>query len=410
MPINGRLPLRNIRWQEKSVVAPPLNSLYAYAEGRMFERWIDTSGGSARSNGYDENDLITNPSYIFESIIRDECLVERNITVDDANPDPSAIDVSGLKSSVDDYYNNAIYYNHTTGHKTYISDYTGATKTLALASEDTNVGTGDIISLTNIKGDDRIVTSTIDAIGKTPDGTRGAWVMGRSINSLDTAQSLIEQLCFESHTIVVDTYDGYKMIALDEAESSVDTWTVPLTRNSERELVSVRLSPLQDIYTDFRLRYAFDYGSGEYKGEIFVNKDAVSSNALIVNETEKNKCAAAETDYKVKKYFEYSCDWIYQQATAERLLRKLVNWLTKQYAIVTWTGEFSTYIKYEIGDQVLINFPNMIPDAINNSSKFMIFSKEIDPVTPSVTFQLIELGAGIGGYGYRYSKHYGVGF
>jgi len=384
--------------------------IFAYAAGRQFERWIDSVGGATRDEGHSVNGIILTPSGIIESILRDEVFVERDLRVSTVTS-TTLIIVSGLKSSVDDYYNNAIYYNVTTGHKTYVSDYTGSTKTLTLAAADTSATAADNIYLTNIQGDNKINYQSFDVIGNTTSGTRKDWLFGRSINSFSTPQALIEQLCFESHSILLDTYDGYKFLSLDEA-ASADTWTVPLTRNSERELVSGRLSPLSDIYTDFRLKYAFDYASGTYKKEFFVNRDVVSSNASILGATEKTKCANAETDYKVKKYFEYSSDWIYDDNTAEYLLQKLVNWLTKQYAIVTWAGEFNSHIKYEIGDQVILNYANMVPTGINNSSKFIIFSKEINPLTPSVTFQLLEVGAGISvlGYGSRYGSSYGRGY
>ena len=42
--------------------------IYSSAHGRMFGSWIDAN---SRNNGYNQNDLIENPAYIIESILRD---------------------------------------------------------------------------------------------------------------------------------------------------------------------------------------------------------------------------------------------------------------------------------------------------------------------------------------------------
>ena len=90
------------------------------------------------------------------------------------------IRINDLKSSEDDYYNYAIYYNATTDHKTYVTDYVGSTKTLVLASADTSASADDNIFLQNIQGDLKIDYASFDAIGNTTNGTRKDWVFARS--------------------------------------------------------------------------------------------------------------------------------------------------------------------------------------------------------------------------------------
>jgi hypothetical protein len=54
----------------------------------------------------------------------------------------------------------------------------------------------------------------------------------------------------------------------------------------------------------------------------------------------------------------------------------------------------SDYIKYEIGDQVKLNFSKGIPTGINNTSMFMITSKRITPLIGGgyITWELIDMG------------------
>ena len=73
---------------------------------------------------------------------------------------------------------------------------------------------------------------------------------------------------------------------------------------------------------------------------------------------------------------------------------KLVEWFTKQRLVVNWSGDIKNHIKYEVGDQVILNDSDLIPTGINNSSKFMIIGKRINIIksSPYVQFQLLELG------------------
>ena len=42
-----------------------------FLRGMEFERWIDYTNGSTRTNGKNTGDLIENPAYVIESILRD---------------------------------------------------------------------------------------------------------------------------------------------------------------------------------------------------------------------------------------------------------------------------------------------------------------------------------------------------
>lgn len=69
----SRFPTRNIIINTDN--SPQLEIAFAYGAGRMFGKWIDDN---SRDNGYDQGDLIQNPIYIIESILRDELFVERD--------------------------------------------------------------------------------------------------------------------------------------------------------------------------------------------------------------------------------------------------------------------------------------------------------------------------------------------
>lgn len=375
---------------------------YSYLEGRMFDRWVDSISGSARSNGYNASDLIDNPAYIIESLLRDENFVERDLTATDVTDILSnEISIAGLASSEDDYYNYAIYYNASTNHKTYITDYVGSTKTLTLYNADTAATTNSVIFIQNIKGDAKIDYASFDLIGKSnvTVGSRDGWLFARSYITKSQIRNILDVLCFESHCELVESADPdlginkYKLIAIESG--SGDTWTNP-AYSGGLEQVNAYLTPLENIYTQFRLRYFYDYGKGDFIKEIYVDKNGFPSTATILSATEQGLCADAETNYKVSRLFEYSSMNIYDDATAEMFLQYKIDWFTKQRLSVNYITPIvgnADWIKYEIGDQVKLNFSKGIPAGLNNSSMFMITNKTITPLIGGghISWELIEL-------------------
>ena len=382
------------------------DNVFATGQGRIYDRWIDhilaLDSSKNRTMGKVEGDIVDVPSQIIESLLRDENFVERDLTITTFT-DVTHIISTGLKSSVDDYYNYAIYTNVTRDFKTYITDYVGSTKTLILAADDTEGVVGDNIFLTNVQGDLKIDYASFDVIGNTTNGLRGTtateWIFARSYDQKQNIRNILDGICFESHCELIESVDPdtginkFKLIAIDSG--SGDTWTNP-AYSQGLEQVSARLSPLENVYTQFRLRYYYDPGKNDYTREIYVDKNGASAGSTILSATEALLCAGAETNYGVSKLFEYASKNIYNDATAERMLQKKIGWFTKQRLIVNYVTPIvgtSDWIKYEIGDQVKLNFDKAIPTGLNNSSYFMITRKQITPLIGGgfISWELIEL-------------------
>lgn len=389
---------RRRAWLHSTVSTDVVTNTFAYVKGRAFERWIDNIQAGSRSNGYNTGDLIDNPAYIIESLLRDENFVERDLRIS-VKTDTSNVIVNDLASSDDDYYNYALYYNATTGHKTYITDYDGGTKTLTLASADTSVAANDNIFLTNIQGDNKIDYASFDAVGNTTNGTRKDWVFERSFTEKQNIRDIISELCFESHCELVESVNPdrgralFKLKALDTG--SADTWTNPVYQDG-LEQIRISFTPIESIFTQFRLRYFYDYGKGDFIKEIYVDKKGYPTTATILSDTEKNLCADAEAKHNLFQLFEYESRNIYDDATAERFLQKKIGWFTKQRMIVSFRTLINTdidFIKYELGDLIKINFSQGLPTGVNNSTIFMITNKRINPTVGGgyLDWELIEI-------------------
>ena len=294
---------------------------------------------------------------------------------------------SQLKYATDGYYVGAILNNLSTGNSSYIIQYDGSTHSLYLDGSDGN--TNDDFYLSNIKGDERIDIDSFDAVGNSTNGTRNGWKFRFSLNQKKSSHDIIDQMLFESHCMGFDTYGGFKIIALDPTTDSVDTWTMPLNRVGVRSQIKGVLTSPANLYTDFRLHYGYDYGSGQYKKQLFVNSKGYTTTVDL--SAEQTLCQGVITNHHIpKRLWEYNADFIYDDDTALAFLQKQVAWKTKQQLNLEWTGDFSTYAKYERGDQVKVEFPRMVPNGMNNNALFIIYSKVIDTQKhhPSITFKL----------------------
>ena len=87
---------------------------------------------------------------------------------------------------------------------------------------------------------------------------------------------------------------------------------------------------------------------------------------------------------------------VYDDATAERLLQKKIEWLTKQRLLVNYTspivGNYD-FVKYEKGDKIKINYSKAVPTGMNNNTNFIITNKSIVPLIGGgyINWQLMEL-------------------
>lgn len=217
-------------------------------------------------------------------------------------------------------------------------------------------------------------------------GTRYGWIFGRSLTQQQTVQQLMSQLCYESHAIIHRSYKTWKYATLEDGK--VDgTLSNPLSdEETGRPKVFVRLSPIENIYNDFTLNYAYDYASKTYKQKLIVNKNSSSHASL---DSYKATCLASERDYKVSRAWEYNADWIYDETTAINFLANIINWLTYQRTLVEYWGDIANHIQFEKGDRVLINYDYMMPTGINNSMVFFIYGCKIYPKKKVVQLNLI---------------------
>lgn len=392
------------RIKRMTPIKPEMEGSFIYGKGMEFERWIDYTNGSARSNGKNEGDLIENPAYVIESLLRDWVFTERTLKIDTVNSTSSVV-ISGatyntpLLSSVDDFYNGAIWWNHSTGWKTYISDYVGSSKTLTLASADITgaMVAGDVVSITNIQGDNLIDTTSFDAIGNTTNGLRNGYKLANSIKDVATAKNLIDGICADFLLFLFKSGTKYKLVTLEKKATADGTFSNPLKANGV-EQVTTWTSDLGFYYSDFILRHGFSYPKGDYNHKMTCNPKGSTSG---LGSTYQSLCKTAADLYRQgARVYEREFPYIYNgmdslpstSTTMHNIAKLLIKFYTRLRLFVEWNGDFKNHMTYEVGDQVKINFSKLIPNSLNNSAFFLITNKQIESVNgiPTVRFTLME--------------------
>ena len=353
-----------------------------------------------------------------------------------------------LNSTVDDFYNGAILVNVTKNERYSVIDHGGASYVLRLSSTPTGWAASDKCYLKNIQANvdtdsfdvvgagivdsgtttstsalklvetgqnflttvkpGMVVKNTTDttySYVKTVDsdtqltletdimtsgeayqiyGKRYAWKFARSLTQQEDSRSILEKLCFESHCMLVKSYNEYKLIDLGDG-NTVGTLSTPLYQGGTAQVMT-KLTPLSSVFTDYSLNYGYDYAKKTYTKRAFVNKNASSDSYL---DDLKADCLSAEVNYKIKNKWEYNSDWIQDDTTALYFLEQIVGWFSYQKMLVTWMSDLTNGLKYEVGDRVLLNYDFMIPTGKNNTASFMIIGKSIDYSKKKVRFSLI---------------------
>lgn len=365
----------------KSEVAIKNTDNFVAVKGYIADLWINSG---TRTAGIADGDLLEAPAAIIESFIADEICTERDLIIDSVSGNDVVFDtITPLNSAINDFYNGAILVNVTKDGRYTVSDYVGSTKTLTLSSTPTGWAANDKCYLKNINTG--IDITTFDAIQASQ--ISAGWEFARVLTSQQNSQDTLSQLLFESFCMLAKSYDEYKSIDLT-ATGNVGTLGTPIWEDG-KPLFSTALTPFDNIYTDFTLNYGYDYTRKIYSKRKFVNKNGNSTGVGGYLEPLETDCASAETNYKIKRKYEYNADWIQDDTTANYLLEAIVKWFTYQRMIVYATYDCATYLQYEVGDRVLINYDFMIPTVKNNSQEFIIMGKNIDLTKKKIQFTLL---------------------
>ena len=309
------------------------SNIYAAVKGRKFGSWI-TDGG--RSVGFAPGDLIENPGYIIESILRDEL---------------------GLTSS-------------------------------------------------------NIDTASFDVVGNTTNGLRKDWLFARSLTSIEKSLDIIARICFEAHLIRFERANGkYAIVALDRASTSYNIIQAQMSRPPTYNFTSQSY-----IMNQFSFSYFYDYATNAFRKSFII--DETQSNFLDngltyafnpalglslygIGTASTGLCAYSQAQFKRKRKYIETFQWITDPATAELSAKRFMQRLFQPLIMVSvagWPGDTTSgsekpLVLYEIGDQCKVTHPLLAP-TITNNVVFMVTGKSTDKSTKTVQLTLTNAQGG----------------
>lgn len=144
-----------------------------------------------------------------------------------------------------------------------------------------------------------------------------------------------------------------------------------------------------DLYSSFIFRDMVNYAMNEYQDVYVINRN--HSDIQFIGIYADQICAYIEDNFKIKRTFEYNYkygDHCYS------FMRPMFEYYTTIKMIVEIDLPLKDAIRYELGDYVRINIPDIIPASYNNTKDFIVIGKEVNlqlkPLDPFVRLQLMS--------------------
>lgn len=313
-----------------------VSTVWGVGKGRSFGSWIDEDG---RDNGYDELDVIKQPAYIIESILRDEM---------------------GLTSSQIDYESFDIVGNTTDGLRkdwVFASSITTVKTSLQILSE--LCYESFCILFEGSDGKYRLVALDTDTVTPYEILQNQMFPMQPQVGRSAVNEIRNQFIVNYRYNYLTNIYERNFVVDENGSTLSDNTFTVGSFTPAE-------------VAID---RYGGEYIAGYY-----------------------SLCSVSQTRFLTKKKMEVDLVWITDNATAELFTKKLVEWMYAPHitmSIQGWWGESTSpsrkhFLCYELGDQVKVNHPLLNP-TVSSAYVFMITGKTIDRKNNSVILTLMAM-------------------
>jgi len=252
-----------------------------------------------------------------------------------------------------------------------------------------------------------IDTDSFDVVGNPYNGKRSIWKFARSITDIDSSINILFELLYSAHCILTEDNNGnYKLVALDRD----DTTLLNITQSQMSRPPLIGKTHQQYLRNQFVLKYHYNYATNAFVKNYAVDQSisTLASNSIsgvflpsispTIYGGASGLCAFSQTEYlRTKKWIDEFL-WIYDDATAEALVKRFMDWLTLQKITVDlagWWGSTASnsqkpLILYEVGDQCKVTHPLLSPNATNNYI-FMVVRKTVDKSTKTVNLNLIQM-------------------
>lgn len=219
--------------------------------------------------------------------------------------------------------------------------------------------------------DTEIDKISFDEAGNTTDGDRKDWLFDGSVKEQNDSVEVIKKFCQEAGLIYFQNYENKESIKALKKKTAVKT--IDRTTIQENSPVT-KLSPLDTVYNEFYIHYRRN-SQDVYAATLYVTAGDhnLSSNTRSgTPNTYTGLCSDSQSKYLQTKRFELECDWILDDATAEKLIKWLAEWHCYRKYIIEFETDGLDDIGLELGDQVKIDH-TLLPTGISNDASFLLY-------------------------------------
>ncbi len=237
--------------------------------------------------------------------------------------------------------------------------------------------------------DAEIDKASFDGAGNTTDGDRKDWLFDGSVKEQNDSVEVIKKFCQEAGLIYFQNYENKESITTLKKKTSVKT--IDRTTIQEDSLVT-KLSPLDTVYNEFYIRYRRN-SQDVYAVTLFVtaNDHNLSSNTRSgTPNTYTGLCSDSQSKYLQTKRFELECDWILDDATAEKLIKWFAEWFCYRKYVPPFETDGLDHIDLELGDQVEIDH-TLLPTGVSNDASFLLYDVSHDLDNDKMKFKFMQI-------------------
>ena len=226
---------------------------------------------------------------------------------------------------------------------------------------------------------------------------KASWKLARQILEPTDLFDLIRKICYEFGFACFLRPDGtFCVRRIDATGDSVTTYDKSsMLYPGGQPSIKVERGSLKNMYNDFVLRYKVNMATGEPEKILFVRSpDAASYDSSYANLADESSdfwqyCSDAYDQFQQVNLWDYTANWIRDDATAELFLKKMILLLTRVPYKVTFQSALDL-IGLELLDECKISHA-LLPTGISGASRFRLIEQEIDPATDTIKNVLQEV-------------------
>ena len=201
------------------------------------------------------------------------------------------------------------------------------------------------------------------------DSARSSYKCAGQLHDFMKSKDVFQKICQEFGAIYfIDVFGKHSLLALDY--DSQDHILTPGDFSNGYNGIQASYTPRESVINDVRVLYKKNQFTDEYQKVAYCNKDGYSGSIGSAYQTKCSDSYAAVGNESMK--FDIQCDWIRDDATAELLVKWLIDWNYLQRIIIE--GDiFFRDLSIEVGDMIrLFSFEKVIPDSITTDALFIV--------------------------------------